>query len=157
MVTLQIPPLRARRGDVLHLWRHFIEKEAEGEPPRLSAAAEDKLLGHPWPGNVRELANVAERTLLRRQGSTLRPEEIVFDEGGPTPTLALPEGYVDTRGKDIKAITRDALAAVMRLHHGRRKPAARQLGWTPYALRRKLAELGLETEGRDDDGEDPET
>jgi DNA-binding transcriptional regulator YiaG len=64
VVTLDVPPLRARREDVAPLARHFLRVlAAPGDPPILSPDAVRRLEAHPWPGNVRELRNVMERTL----------------------------------------------------------------------------------------------
>lgn len=65
--VLRVPPLRARRGDILALAEHFL---AEPTPAvakrRLSAQAAERLLLHPWPRNIREL-----RTAMRRLGLEL--------------------------------------------------------------------------------------
>jgi len=65
VVPLEIPPLRARRDDVLPLTRHFVKRftPEEENTPSLSPDAMVALLGYTWPGNVRELRNVIERTL----------------------------------------------------------------------------------------------
>ncbi len=66
-VVLELPPLRARGGDVLELAERFLARAAaeHGIPvKRLAEDARTALLGHSWPGNVRELANVLERVML---------------------------------------------------------------------------------------------
>ncbi|MHB1846167.1 MAG: sigma 54-interacting transcriptional regulator [Deltaproteobacteria bacterium] len=157
VVTLQLPPLRERPGDVVLLCDRFMAELAEGEPPSLSPAAVDKLRAHPWPGNVRELRNVVQRALCRRQGNLLGEEQIEFDEPAPAAApAAVPEGLIDVRHKSFEQIKAAALEAVLRLHEGRRKAAARQLGLAPWSLRRFLAEHGLERAGKDEDGEEGE-
>ncbi|MEO5758756.1 MAG: sigma-54 dependent transcriptional regulator [Mesorhizobium sp.] len=67
VVTLRIPPLRERRGDIPMLFGHFLGKASErfGRPvPAMSAAVSDHLQSHAWPGNVRELAHFADRIAL---------------------------------------------------------------------------------------------
>ena len=64
VLTLVLPPLRARGRDVLVLAEEFLARVCEdyGLPPRaLTEDAQAALLAHAWPGNVRELANVLER------------------------------------------------------------------------------------------------
>ncbi len=63
VVTLRLPPLRERKGDVAHLARHFLARcNAEaGRATRLSDAALAALEAWRWPGNVRELENVIRR------------------------------------------------------------------------------------------------
>ncbi len=67
VVTLEIPPLRARREDIPLLFQHFVLVAAargETEVPPLNAKALHVLMGHDWPGNIRELRNIAERYVL---------------------------------------------------------------------------------------------
>lgn len=67
VVTLEIPPLRARREDIPMLFQHFMliaAARSELEVPPLASKALHVLLGHDWPGNIRELRNIAERYVL---------------------------------------------------------------------------------------------
>lgn len=79
--VLVVPPLRARRGDVLLLARHFAARMAReldrAEPPVISDAAAEALERHTWPGNVRELKNVVERAVYRSDAAVI--SEIEFD------------------------------------------------------------------------------
>ncbi|MCU0559822.1 MAG: sigma 54-interacting transcriptional regulator [Desulfobacterales bacterium] len=67
--VLVVPPLRARRGDVPLLARHFAARMAKElgreEAPVLGEMACAALERHPWPGNVRELKNAVERAVYR--------------------------------------------------------------------------------------------
>lgn len=79
-LVLTLPPLRARGGDVLLLARHFASRfalELGRDEPRLSAAAEARLMAHHWPGNVRELKACVERSVFAA-GSD-RVEDVVLD------------------------------------------------------------------------------
>jgi psp operon transcriptional activator len=79
--VLVVPPLRARRGDVLLLARHFATRMAReldrADPPVISDAAAEALERHAWPGNVRELKNVVERAVYRSDAAVI--SEIEFD------------------------------------------------------------------------------
>jgi len=64
VITLKLPPLRARGGDVLLLAQHFVDCDAAkaGKPVTgISPEAAHLLMAYPWPGNVRELQNCIER------------------------------------------------------------------------------------------------
>src|SRR5207249_8311064 len=64
VVTLELPPLRDRRDDILVLAQHFLKQFCRGAGRKLlhlSAEAKRKLEQHSWPGNVRELRNLLER------------------------------------------------------------------------------------------------
>lgn len=68
VVSLDLPPLRERTGDVLPLAKHFVAKYAAANGykgvPELSTAAAEKLEGCYWKGNVRELENTMHRAIL---------------------------------------------------------------------------------------------
>jgi anaerobic nitric oxide reductase transcription regulator len=64
---LQVPPLRAREGDVLVLAGYFLERTRSQfglDGLRLEADAQSALLAHHWPGNVRELEHAVRRAVL---------------------------------------------------------------------------------------------
>lgn len=67
VVGIHVPPLRARRADILPLARHFVKRFAAETGRRLegfSRAAERVLEAHAWPGNVSELESVVERAVV---------------------------------------------------------------------------------------------
>jgi len=79
--VLYLPPLRARREDILYLARHFAAQMAfelgRDEPPHFSASAERRIEAYRWPGNIRELKNVVERSVYRSGSDEI--DEIEFD------------------------------------------------------------------------------
>jgi transcriptional regulator with AAA-type ATPase domain/tetratricopeptide (TPR) repeat protein len=79
VLTVTLPPLRERGGDIDTLAEHFLARTcAEYGIPRKSLTPEARraLLGYPWPGNVRELSNVVERAVLLAAGSELTVTEL---------------------------------------------------------------------------------
>jgi transcriptional regulator with GAF, ATPase, and Fis domain len=94
-MSLTVPPLRRRPGDVEALARHFLERYAtmlgyHGELT-LSGRALAQLQGHSWPGNVRELRNVIERAALLCGEGPILPEHLHLQPArtsGPTTTTA---------------------------------------------------------------------
>lgn len=82
-MTLRLPPLRERRGDIEPLARHFVELAAvrlSRPAPELSPEAMQRLLAWRWPGNVRELRNVIDRAVLLCTGSAISAEDVVLEE-----------------------------------------------------------------------------
>jgi transcriptional regulator with AAA-type ATPase domain/tetratricopeptide (TPR) repeat protein len=74
VITLELPALRDRAGDVLLLAEQFLARTCAdyGLPPkRLDGEAQARLLAYAWPGNIRELANVIERAALFAESSTI--------------------------------------------------------------------------------------
>jgi two-component system nitrogen regulation response regulator NtrX len=80
-VTLTIPSLRERSGDVAALLNHFADQFVrEGKTVRknLSAAALKCLEEHPWPGNVSELRNFVERVYILTPGEFVDVHDLRF-------------------------------------------------------------------------------
>ena len=78
---IEVPPLRARKEDLLPLTEHLHEKAARrlARPVLpISARSVRRIMAYQWPGNVRELANAVERATLLATGDEL---EIVLPEG----------------------------------------------------------------------------
>ena len=79
VVTITIPPLRDRRGDIAPLVQEFIRKYAEQngkDVTELSAEAMDALMRHPFPGNVRELENIIQRAVVMARDSMLTTRDL---------------------------------------------------------------------------------
>ncbi len=72
--SLELPPLRERREDVLPLARAFLATEREGL--RFSAEAEVALAAWPWPGNVRELRNAVRHGAVLAEGALVMPGDL---------------------------------------------------------------------------------
>ncbi|WP_330997916.1 sigma-54 interaction domain-containing protein [Pseudothauera rhizosphaerae] len=79
VVSLDLPALRGRPGDILPLARYFAAEYRQRlgyGAIALNAEAEAKLLAHSWPGNIRELENVIHHALLICRDGTIRPEDL---------------------------------------------------------------------------------
>ena len=81
VVPVEVPPLRARRGDVPQLVRHFTEQLSGGgraglRPKEFDPAALKRLAAHDWPGNIRELRNAVERLLILAAGDTVTEADV---------------------------------------------------------------------------------
>jgi DNA-binding NtrC family response regulator len=93
-MSLQIPPLRERRSEIVPLARMFLAQLAEpcGLPaaPPLSPEAARLLEGYPWPGNVREVRNMMERALLLCEGGPILPEHLPLENMAASAISFLP-------------------------------------------------------------------
>lgn len=148
VVTLDVPPLRARKDDLPELAQALTERVAErvGRAPR--PLAEDglaRLVAHPWPGNVRELENALERVhVLSPAGDSSEPAPITADE-----LAFLDESVAGVEGDLAKSalsagLSIDALAlAMMDLalaeERGNVSAAARRVGLTRRAFDYRMA------------------
>ncbi len=81
VVTLTLPPLRERQGDVPALAQFFLERhsrDAKRPGMVLSAAALEALTQYPWPGNIRELDNVIARAVVLSPKDTIEPDMLAL-------------------------------------------------------------------------------
>jgi DNA-binding NtrC family response regulator len=75
-LELRVPPLRARREDIIDLAQGCLERLAGVGPRRLSAAALEAMLTYDWPGNVRELERVIERAVTLAEGDEIEIKDL---------------------------------------------------------------------------------
>jgi DNA-binding NtrC family response regulator len=90
-VTIRLPALRERGGDIAVLAEHFLATVAESmqkTTPTLHENALEKLQKYSWPGNVRQLQNVMRRAFLMCRGGTILPADLEFAESGPAAELS---------------------------------------------------------------------
>lgn len=81
VVTIDLPPLRERREDILVLAEHFLQqfsRDARRKPLKLSAEARKRLEQHNWPGNVRELRNLMERVAFLCSHDRVEANDLAF-------------------------------------------------------------------------------
>ena len=79
VVTLAVPPLAQRPGDILPLAEHFLQQYSQRLGTRtalLLPETQQALLSHNWPGNIRELENVIHAGLLTARDGIIRPENL---------------------------------------------------------------------------------
>lgn len=142
VIPINLPPLRARRGDIPDLAEHFVQKLSRRLNKQVDVIPEDVmefLKCHDWPGNIRELENFIERAIVLSPGSVLRP--------------ALPELKLLTRQESSKpsqtlaAAERDHILEVLnetKWMIGGQKGAAARLGLPRTTLIHKMRKLGIE-------------
>jgi len=78
VVSLEIPPLRQRRSDIIVLAQHFLQQMNKkfNITKNFSPEALKLILTYPWPGNVRELQNFVERLAILYSNNTISIEEV---------------------------------------------------------------------------------
>ena len=146
VIPVEVPPLRARGGDVVLLAEHFLRKfAAETARPRkkLSAGAATKLKSYHWPGNVRELRNVIERLAILLQHDTVAAEDIQLGPPAGTAAAIAP----DLKLKDARdEFEKQYILARLREFAGNVSRTAEALGVERSNLYRKLHAYGIRVE-----------
>ena len=166
VMSLRLPALRERRGDILPLARRAMQACARPGQAALSLSpdAERKLLSHDWPGNARELNNIVQRAAWLAAGGSIDAADLdtgaaaVTHEGNPSiagnPTMpgnATTAGEPSTAAsiaaqdmgldRDLKDRERELILATLRVTGGNRKLTAERLGISPRTLRHKLQQF----------------
>ncbi len=136
VLSVELPPLRARRGDLEILGR--IITQGLHPEAHITEDALKLLQSHKWPGNVRELRNVLTRAYVMG-GARIGPRELVFHalEGGEGAASPLPD-----KGT-LKDAERDFIQATLDRHGGNRSAAARELGVARSTLHYKMSKLRI--------------
>jgi DNA-binding NtrC family response regulator len=150
VISIRIPPLRERPGDIVPLAEWLLEQHAAdaGRPaPKLTDDVRRALLRHGWPGNVRELSNVAQRcALLAGEEVSLfdLSEELVGGAFSDSTPLASTEELFDLPYNEaVTAARRLIVQRALERSGGHQTRAAEQLGVTQPYLSRLAKQLGL--------------
>ncbi len=145
---IEVPPLRARRPDILPLAHHFLAlygKREDCAGCTLHPEAQQLLVSHDWPGNVRELENEMQRILaLSEPGDRIPAERLsprVRELPGSLPSEEI-EG--ETLHQSLQRAEAWLLRRALDRHRGRRAATARTLGITREGLYKKMKRLGIE-------------
>lgn len=144
VVSLEMPPLRARGDDVLLLAEHFLASfghKAGRKVLKLSAAARQRLLAHDWPGNVRELRNLMERLAYLAPGDTIEPADLAFILfSSKPPPLVDPDLSLALATDRFQS---DYIEQAIHRSHGNMSAAAERLGLHRSNLYRKMRQLEM--------------
>lgn len=156
VASIDVPPLRDRRLDILPLTEYFLDLMAKmmalGKPT-LAPHTIELLQGYSWPGNVRELRNVIERSVILSGGRIIAPEHL------PKEILAqgrhvVPVGEENASRCDtnftLAEMERRHIVNTVHLCDNNKTQAARQLGISRLTLRTKLRQYGLEESSHDE-------
>jgi two-component system, NtrC family, response regulator AtoC len=142
-----IPPLRARRDDILPLARELIRRASERHnlpPPTLDPGVEAAFLASPWPGNVRELRNLIERAVVLASNRSAEGRTITLRELGDSvesmpSTAAESSDPVDAMGlSPTELAERQRIIETLVRCMGNQERAAAALGWSRSTLLNRL-------------------
>jgi len=146
VISIEIPPLRMRREDILPLLSQFMEKSCRTYrcgPCSLTPDTLDRLLDYPWPGNVRELWHAIERAIVLAEGKP----QIQLDD--LPPEILIPRarqiGQPGDEGLTLAEVERRHILSTLQRCGNNRREAARLLAISTNTLWRKLRDYGIVT------------
>ncbi len=135
---IQLPPLRARNGDIGLLATYFLEQlnRKEGSAKAFSGTAIERLRMHDWPGNVRELRNTVQRAYILAENE-IGPESLPLP-GKPTASPAGPNTLSFAPGTSLADVERQMILVTLQHYDGDKKRTADSLGMSLKTLYNRL-------------------
>ncbi len=147
ILSIQMPPLRKREGDVGLLARHFLHHFTHGDSIAIPAHVLKAMETHSWPGNVRELKNVVQRFVALAnktpEGQMIPLLELSDNtDSGVSESSPLPQKTQALNGV-LEQHEMDHIRQVLEKEHWHQGNAAGVLGIHPKTLARKMRRFGL--------------
>lgn len=157
VVTVHVPPLRDRAGDVPELAHHFLfryAREANRDVRGFTADALDRLQRYDWPGNVRQLQNCVRAAVYESAGPLVAPDPRAGADpapGAPAPAVdlgatidaLLSDGTNRVYARAVAVVEREVITRALRATHGHLTQTSELLGISRVTLRGKMRELGI--------------
>ncbi len=146
IVPIEVPPLRARGGDLALLLKHYTAELARAyghTKPRYSVTARNLLYRYCWPGNLRELHNFCERMVVLMSGKIIQPEHLPLEirrGGEQTNTHFL----LPSEGVDLLVLEGSMIRQALVMAGGNRSKAARLLGLSRDTLLYRIRKHAIE-------------
>jgi Nif-specific regulatory protein len=156
VVTVKLPPLRERSGDIILLTDHFLKKYAEKYQKRMARLKSETfqlMESYHWPGNIRELENVIERVvILAEPGTDYIPPELLPDsiltyspEISPRKARISPAKPQSIQKKKAD-YEKDMIIQALQKNNWNQSVAAKELGLHESTLRYKMRKFGIKKE-----------
>jgi DNA-binding NtrC family response regulator len=140
VMSLELPPIRQREGDIPLLVARFL-----GPGWQIEDAAMQVLQNYPWPGNIRQLLNAIERGKIMAENNLVRlrdlPHEVTEQRGVSAERREASPGLAD----DLATIERAKVIEVLRRESGNKTRAARALGIDRRKLYRLVEKYSIQT------------
>jgi len=149
VVSIEMPPLRERKDDIVPLASSFIRKfagELKKKIEGLDPDAQKLLMRYNWPGNIRELENTIERAMLLSDGRAIVADDLRLGET-PTPGSSrehAPVVRIPPTGIPLDDVERFALIEALKMSNWVQKDAAELLSISPRVINYKIKTLGIE-------------
>ena len=151
--TINLPPLRDRRSDILALAEHFREVYASRNKVQGGSFSEDALVAlqqYSYPGNVRELEHIIERALLHAQGRLILPEHLQLQKVANKSDHWIDNLTVLPLHDSVEEWEKFRISKALEESDGNKAEAARRLGIHRRLLYEKLKRFGLAIDDKEE-------
>jgi len=146
VVSIRLPPLRERDGDITLLIQFFLKRFAAemGRKIRgIEPGAMRMLTEYHWPGNIRELENTMERAVLMAEGDQVTAEDLILFFAGEGPEEGDDALRLPAKGIRLEDAERALITQALERSRWVQKDAARLLGVSSRALNYKIKNFGI--------------
>jgi DNA-binding NtrC family response regulator len=156
VATIELPPLRERREDILTLATAFVNefnKKFGRSISGFAPEAADLLKNYSWKGNIRELRNVIERVVLLETAELITKDSLSFLRPAPmsvqgsNKTVELQQGqhilHIYKDGVTMNNVVKDLIVQTLKITGGNQIKAAKVLGVSRAKLRYRIEQLGI--------------
>jgi two-component system response regulator HydG len=146
VIHVEMPPLRARGGDILLLARHFLDrfsKQMQKPLDGFEQSACERLLEYSWPGNVRELSNCIERAVVLTRGPSVTSDDLPEKIRAYQPSHVLVASDDPSELVSLEEVERRYVLRVLEAVQGNKTKASQILGLDRKTLYRKLEQYKL--------------
>ncbi len=147
IVSINIPPLRERKEDIIPLIEFFIKKYSEENHKKdieISKEALDRLLKYNYPGNVRELENIIERAVVLSRRNVVSVDDLPFGVKGLVEDERLDDLTTGTLSEQVEALEKKMIYNALKKTNGNQTQAGKLLGLTERNLRYKLNKYNIQ-------------
>jgi DNA-binding NtrC family response regulator len=147
VVTIDLPPLRERLGDIPVLAEHFLRRHCERTGRRVLGFQPDairRLQMFDWPGNVRQLENVIERAVILTKNAYLTVDDLPEEIRALASANGNGNGLVVPLKRALQMPEKEIILRALRVHQGSRQATAESLGINRTTLYKKMKRFGIE-------------
>ncbi len=148
-VEIQLPPLRARKQDILPIANHYLSyfcRKYQKQPKPISPEAEKSMLGFSWPGNVRALKHAVERAVILAEQASYQALDFGIDSGSAAAansTNIAESAFQAQANFNLEQVEKNVIQQALQNYHYNISHAAKALGLTRGALYRRMEKYDL--------------
>ncbi|KRE32757.1 sigma-54 interaction domain-containing protein [Paenibacillus sp. Soil724D2] len=152
VVTIEIPPLRERKEDIIELTHCFLNEFSISYSRFIQHVPQDVLLDllhYSWPGNIRELRNAIERLVVFAADGSVKRDDLpmsihVSKHRDDSPLQEETPNVIQTLQKELEVHEKQIIIKALELEKGNKLAAAKRLGLSRATLYNKMNKLGFD-------------
>ena len=146
VLSIEMPPLREREGDIVILAKHFAERTARRygfENVTFTHGAIQTITEYPWPGNIREMKHLIERVVLLNNGGELSSSALGLTNRTLNDSTEKSQDILPTGDMTLESAELTLIQQALERANGNVSRAARELDITRMALRYRMKKYNL--------------